>query len=80
MKVDRCRGCPAPVIWVVLDSGKRMPVDEVPHAGGNVKIWESRGVQCGRVLGPLEVEMSTDELHTSHFVTCPDAASFRRKR
>jgi hypothetical protein len=69
-----CRSCEALIIWAETTTGKRMPLDERPSAKGNL-------VFVGGVA-----RAATDDdrrlhrpLYTSHFATCPDAATFRRR-
>lgn len=77
---DECRSCKKPIIWAVTEAGKRMPVDVESSALGNVRLRERDGdVPLAVVLKPAEMFGKTG-LRTSHFVTCPDAADWRRKR
>lgn len=71
-----CRGCGAPIRWVVTEAGKRHPID-----------WEANGPKANitvdsddvmTVLGPLELQVHEGNLWTSHFATCPEAARFRK--
>lgn len=69
-----CRSCEALIIWAETTNGKRMPIDERPTAKGNL------------VYVSGEARAATDDdrrlkrpLYTSHFATCPDAATFRRR-
>jgi hypothetical protein len=65
--MSNCKSCGAAIRWVVMTSGKRMPVDvrsqklivlnDMPEPRGSV-------VDC----------------YTSHFMTCPNAAQHRVKR
>lgn len=78
---DSCK-CGAPIIWTKTTTGKAMPVDAYPSDDGNV-VLERVGptvlafvystTAAARVMTPAA------PLHKSHFATCPDAASFRRK-
>ena len=84
---DQCRSCKAQVQWAVTEKGRRMPIDFVPVANGNIFL---RSLGAGRP--PLAVYKTADEiaelkaanpqvrLFTSHFVTCPDAQAWRKKK
>ena len=67
IKWGYCRGCQARVEWVTTVKGRHMPID-----------WP---------LTPLVVSERLDgsfvtriDAAQSHFVTCPEADSFRKKR
>ena len=60
-----CSSCDAPIYWVTLESGKRMPLDR------------GRQVRVGFVSGRGFVAMGS---YTSHFATCPNAARHRNPR
>lgn len=71
----RCRSCDAEVIWVRMQgTGKFNPLDKAKRADGNVRITgRVRGTLQARVVKPGEGE------YVSHFATCANAASHRRK-
>jgi hypothetical protein len=74
-----CATCQAAVIWAETEAGKRMPVDPEPAAKGNVRLHERPDdVPLAVVLKPADLFGKTG-LHLSHFVTCPDADTFRRR-
>lgn len=59
------KSCGAELVWVVMESGKRMPVD--------ASTIERRIVVNGdRTKGAIR------ETGLSHFATCPDANQHRR--
>jgi hypothetical protein len=67
MDSGSCRSCGAPVLWVTMVSGKKMPLDQVPK-----KLV---------VLGPLpEQQGQVVDCYTSHFATCPNAAKHRQAK
>lgn len=79
-----CKSCKAPIRWVLMDSGKRNPLDPEPSAKGNVvldgesHLGETRGV----VLTGDELEHARAQrqaLYLSHFATCPYADIHRNK-
>lgn len=59
-----CRGCGAEILWVLMPSGKRMPLD----VGKTVIVAEVDGV------------VRTVSGHLSHFSTCPCAKDFQGGR
>ena len=82
--MSRCRSCGAEIIWIKMQSGKAMPVDakKVPYwrkagAAGKAVTPEGEVVSCDFTGDPgTDPEMG----YISHFSTCPNAASHRRKR
>jgi len=82
-KQTKCRGCGAPIVFVKTVRGKQMPCNP-----GMVPFWVKRnGSQkvitiSGEVVscefeGPRSTVSGFG--HVSHFSTCPNAASFRKK-
>jgi len=85
----RCRGCKQPIVWVVTESGSKMPVNATPGPDGRFF-----GFVVGGRFGRIEVEhvgspsrrvrqarLDRDRnRYTSHFATCPQAGKHRRKR
>lgn len=76
---EKCKSCPALVIWAVTERGKRMPVDPDPAPGGNVLLTEQYG-QLTAVVVPAHRAFGRTDLRMSHFVTCPNADQHRRRR
>lgn len=65
-----CKGCGAPIEWVLTTGGKKMPVDPEPitvvlQVGKAVEGAEAFRVVTGR---------------QSHFASCPNADAFRKRR
>lgn len=78
-KTETCRSCPAVIVWAVTERGKAMPVDAVPCAAGNVALVAREGrAPLAKVLG-VAARFGRTDLHTSHFVTCPNASQHRRR-
>ena len=80
---SNCRSCGAQVRWCITDvNRKRMPVDPEPVADGNV--WIMRMEQGTPIIGVAlqgsGVPASEALRYVSHFVTCPDSASWRNKK
>jgi len=76
-----CRSCRMPIRWVMTANGKRMPLDPSPDPEGNVWIV---GMEEG--VPSVEVALTADAVpanvpfrYVSHFVTCPDRDSWRKK-
>ena len=64
-----CKSCGAPVRWVVTANGRNMPLDRAP-------------VRAFRIVTGVdgrEVAEHAGDLFQSHFSTCPDAATHRRR-
>jgi len=74
-----CGSCAALIIWATTERLKLMPVDVEPVAGGTIAIDHRDGRTYARVVDAKHLFGRTD-LHKSHFATCPDAGSWRRKR
>jgi hypothetical protein len=76
MQIALCRSCEAPIIWTITATGSRMPVDAKPGPNGTIVLFERDGkVRSASIAG----RGSAFELFTSHFATCPQATT-RRKR
>jgi hypothetical protein len=61
-----CSSCGAPVLWVVMTSGARMPLNPTP--------------QRLITLATVDHVGHVQDCYTSHFATCPNAAEHRRPR
>lgn len=63
----KCSSCGAPVLWVVMGSGKRMPLNPEPKKLVTLDdMPEARGY--------------VTDCYTSHFATCPNAQAHRKAR
>lgn len=82
-KQTKCRGCGAPIVFVKTTAGKQMPCNP-----GRVPFWIKKN-GSGRVV-TLSGEVLSCEFDgprstvsgfgfVSHFSTCPNAGSFRKK-
>lgn len=77
--MNACRSCKAPVRWVIMESGRRNPLDAEPTDRGNVAL--EAGGQRGIVLAGDELARARahgEPLYLSHFATCPFADQHRR--
>jgi len=77
MTVTNCRSCDDPIVWVVTENGKRMPVDAEP-------VRVRAGFTLDEPIGdapPLARWKRSDDraeqLYVSHFSTCPQAREWR---
>lgn len=79
--LETCRTCSASIVWCTTESGKSMPVNFEPERGGNLAVdYRSDGrAPLARVVQPAHA-FGRQDLHKSHFVTCPQAGSWRKKR
>jgi hypothetical protein len=75
------RGCTAQIIWAGTNRGNAMPVDVDPVADGNVLLRWVGGKPYAEVIGKgSQARLFGKPARKSHFVTCPDADKFRRRR
>lgn len=80
--MSRCRSCDAAITWVLLPSGKRMPVDADAHQAGGVVFdgcADADGTQKAHHLKADE-ERTGGDRYRSHFQTCPQADQHRRAK
>lgn len=81
-EATKCKKCREQIVWCSLVSktnpdGKPHPLDAVPSFEGTIeRVREGLGY-VGRFVPPTE--RNGRRLYVSHFATCPDAASFRKK-
>lgn len=76
-----CRSCGKPIKWIELKSGKKMPVDPDPF-----ELWEAEEgdtvvTERGDVIKYDKDKHAGNEaeVYVSHFSTCPQADSWRKK-
>lgn len=80
----RCKSCKAVILWIMTESGNKMPVNNdevtvVPDPKG--KIFGAT-LDGKMVRGNLAMKGSEESIaiHVSHFATCPAAEDFRKRR
>ncbi len=75
----RCRTCTQEIVWALTEHGKPIPIDPMPRAYGNITLHTLGGgdQKIAHVLGAEET--TSGERFVSHFVTCPDAETHRRR-
>jgi hypothetical protein len=71
-----CLSCLAPIIWTLTANGKAMPVDVEPVNGGNLLLVVGSGEPALAEYVPADPDGAR---HVSHFVTCPQAATHRKR-
>lgn len=85
--MSQCKACNAEILWVITEKDKPMPLDMEP--GGLGPKGEPPRFRKERVEGDkkivhfvkdAEMETNTKPLYQSHFVSCPEAAEFRKKK
>lgn len=81
-KTATCRSCGAPILWTATPAGNSIPLDAEPRADGNVRLGWVGGVEVAIVLNdPAEraAGQIAGPMFVSHFATCPDADSWRKR-
>jgi hypothetical protein len=64
-------------VWARTVAGKPMPVNAAPDPlKGNIELSESAGIVRATIVG---AQAERDDLHTSHFATCPNAGEWRTR-
>jgi hypothetical protein len=76
--VSACRSCGAEIVWAFTDKGKKIPLDPDRSPIGKIALIGQRA----HVLSKAELSYLGEgrSLYVSHFATCPNASSHRRKR
>lgn len=79
-RLTACETCGAPIRFTRTLKGKAMPLDAEPRDDGNIILVTVDGDTRARVITPTTPLLVTGDLprYVSHFVTCPDAAKFRK--
>lgn len=70
-----CRSCEAPIEWATTEAGKSMPLDRDPVLDGE---WTFIGGKTRKATD--EDRQLRRPLYKAHWATCPDAASFKRRK
>lgn len=72
---DVCKKCRAAILWATTPSGKGIPIDLEPVFGGNVELVPD---PTGMLKAITQRPEGHVELYVAHFVSCPNAAEFRK--
>jgi hypothetical protein len=77
VRLEKCRSCSAWIFWAKNEkSGKAMPIDHAPVAGGNLVVSDTAaGVFVKHDTAPDVPGLK----YVSHFVTCPDRLKWRKR-
>ena len=75
MNLSYCRSCNAPIVWIVTETGKKMPLDHAAVESGNIIIVDRQA----HVLKAGEAVPEGTPRFKSHFATCVNAKQHRRK-
>ena len=78
MITTKCSSCGASIIWCKTESGKAMPLDAEPVPDGNIQL-DSQGQATYMKKGDDERWHNVVRFK-SHFATCPNAATHRKKK
>lgn len=77
-RVTACNTCGAPVVWATSPATRRSaPIDAEPTTDGNVEVYRHGGNVLFRVV--TDTPLMPVPLRTSHFATCPDADTWRKR-
>lgn len=79
--MSTCRSCNKPIRWLELKSGKKMPVDPDPFELWEAEVGDTVVTASGDVVkfDPVKHAGDDREVYVSHFSTCPQADSWRKK-
>lgn len=85
--MPNCEACGGAILWGQTVNDKAMPLDAEPTRAGNILLDQSPVSQprlaLATVLGAraaLEARDAGRTLYRSHFATCPEAKSFRKRK
>jgi len=74
-----CRTCQAPVLWARhMVSDRPMPIDLESVPQGNIRLLDNDRYQVLAGDRLARARTQGENLHLSHFVTCPNSRSHRR--
>jgi hypothetical protein len=76
----RCRTCTREIVWALTEHGKPIPLDPEPRADGNITLHVLGGVDQRVAHVLVDGEVADGPTYVSHFATCPDAETHRRRR
>lgn len=84
MRMQRCKRCGAPIVWIQTKTGKWMPADEglkrykkTKHGKDRVVTDSGEVITCD-LIGDDDLRGPTGMARTPHWATCPNADDFRK--
>ena len=78
MRGSTCYRCGAPIVWVLMSSGKTMPCDKLPTPAGNISALQIGGRYSDGVVVPATGPESSGRVRfLAHWAICPDAQDRR---
>lgn len=78
MKLAYCRSCDWPIVWVITEKGKNMPVDADPVSAPRGFRLDDQGDETAPRAQFIARPDPNERLYVSHFSTCPNAAQHRK--
>ncbi len=73
-----CKSCGASIVWAKAVSGKNVPLDAEPRDDGTIAI-DAKGRAMVLVKDMMLDPNWPRERYVSHFATCPNAETWRRR-
>lgn len=73
-----CKGCHKPIIWIRNENGRAEPFDAAVSRA--LVMQNASGFLLNSKKVFVQEEDAVEAAHLPHFVTCPDADQFRKKR
>lgn len=81
--LEHCRSCGRPIVWARTSNNKSIPLDPEPAPRGNLVVSLTDSIlHAGVTRGPQldGLRAAHKPLYLSHFTTCPNADTWRKKR
>ena len=82
MRIVKCRGCGAPIVWIPTLGGKSMPCDAEPvtywekaKAPGKIVTQNGMTISC-EFEG--DIQKATGIGYKPHWATCPERNQFKK--
>lgn len=83
MKTTTCKACGRPIVWIRTTKGKSMPCDAEPVAYKEVKGGKEKIVTLNGEVISCTFDAEPDDMtgigYISHWSTCPQANSFKKR-
>lgn len=79
-EIAECDSCHARIIWATsAKTLAAMPIDADPRTDGTIRLTERPGLPPLATVLSVEARFGVRRLYVSHFASCPQAASWRRR-